>query len=204
MLRHLQYRGDNYDRKLRLFACACCRRIWEEIPDSRSQNAVEMAERYADGFATEEEMNAASHMALDASDQAQAMDWENAANAAYSASACGISAFDVAIYASVDSCDVYEECGDNRYHERIIQAHILRDIVGNPFKPRTFQTQWKTQTIIQLSQSMYDDRDFTAMSILGDALEEAGCTNEEILRHCRERDLHVRGCWLVDLVLGKE
>jgi hypothetical protein len=51
---------------------------------------------------------------------------------------------------------------------------------------------------------MYEERDFAGMPILADALEEAGCNNADILAHCREPGVHVRGCWVVDLLLAKE
>jgi hypothetical protein len=79
----------------------------------------------------------------------------------------------------------------------------LRDIAGNPFRSVTFDPGWTTGTVVRLAASMYEDRDFTAMPILGDALEDAGCDNADILAHCRGGE-HVRGCWVVDRLLGKE
>jgi len=83
---------------------------------------------------------------------------------------------------------------------------LIRDIYGpNPFQPISFSPEWRTDTALQLARQMYDSRDFSAMPILADALQEAGCDNEDILNHCRDTNAtHVRGCWVVDLVLGKE
>ncbi|VTS00872.1 Uncharacterized protein (Fragment) OS=uncultured bacterium PE=4 SV=1 [Gemmata massiliana] len=82
---------------------------------------------------------------------------------------------------------------------------ILRDIFGNPFKRHNFRGAWRTDTATALARGMYESRDFSAMSILADALQDAGCNNDDILSHCRGADVpHVRGCWVVDLVLGKE
>jgi hypothetical protein len=81
---------------------------------------------------------------------------------------------------------------------------IIRDIFGNPFRPVTFDPDWRTSTAVALAQQMYDSRDFSAMPILADALQDAGCENAEILNHCRGPGPHVRGCWVVDLVLGKQ
>jgi hypothetical protein len=67
-----------------------------------------------------------------------------------------------------------------------------------------FSPEWRTDTAVSLAQQMYDARDFTAMPILADALQDAGCDNDDILNHCRRPGVHVRGSWLVDLVLGKE
>jgi hypothetical protein len=89
--------------------------------------------------------------------------------------------------------------------ERIAQGALLRDIVGNPFRPVVFSRKWRTDTVLALSRQMYESRDFGAMPILADALQDAGCDSEDILLHCRDATLaHVRGCWVVDLVLGKQ
>jgi hypothetical protein len=88
--------------------------------------------------------------------------------------------------------------------ERIGQAQLFRDIFGNPFRPATFSPEWRTDTVLALARQMYEARDFGAMPILADALQDAGCDNVDILAHCRGSGPHVRGCWIVDLVLGKE
>ena len=81
---------------------------------------------------------------------------------------------------------------------------VLRDIFGNPFRPVTFSPSWRTDTAVTLARQMYDARGFSAMPILADALQDAGCDSEDVLNHCRGAGPHVRGCWVVDLVLGKE
>jgi hypothetical protein len=84
------------------------------------------------------------------------------------------------------------------------QAVLIRDIVGNPFRPVAFDAAWRTSTATALARQMYESRDFGAMPILADALQDAGCDNEDVLNHCRDANAtHVRGCWVVDLVLGK-
>jgi hypothetical protein len=87
---------------------------------------------------------------------------------------------------------------------RLYQCDTLRCISGNLFRPVTFYSSWRTDTAIALAQQMYDSRDFGAMPILADALQDAGCDSEDILNHCQGNGPHVRGCWVVDLVLGKE
>ena len=87
--------------------------------------------------------------------------------------------------------------------EGFIQVALARDIFGNPFRPVTFDPAWRTADATGIAARMYESRDFSAMPILADALEEAGCTNADVLLHCREPGVHVRGCWVVDLVLGK-
>src|SRR5262245_37709031 len=81
---------------------------------------------------------------------------------------------------------------------------VVREIVGNPFRPVAFAPAWRTDTTVALARTMYERREFSAMPILADALQDAGCDNDDILSHCRGPGPHVRGCWVVDLVLGKE
>jgi len=80
---------------------------------------------------------------------------------------------------------------------------LLPDIVANPFHPITLNPSWLTPTVKALAQSIYTDHNFTDLPILADALEEAGCNNEDILSHCRGPGEHTRGCWALDLLLGK-
>lgn len=80
---------------------------------------------------------------------------------------------------------------------------LYRDIVGNPFRPVLFEPEWRTSTVVALARNMYDNREFLAMPLLGDALQDASCENEDILNHCRSENAHVRGCWVVDVVMGK-
>src|ERR1700722_8649445 len=86
-------------------------------------------------------------------------------------------------------------------HESAAQTDLLRDIF--PFDPITFDPSWLTSTVLALAQQMYDSRDFSAMSILADALQDAGCDNPQILDHCRGPGPHVRGCWVCDLCMNK-
>ncbi len=82
---------------------------------------------------------------------------------------------------------------------------IIRDIFGNPFRPVAFSPEWRTSTATSLARQMYAAREVCAMPILADALQDAGCDNEDILTHCRDpKATHVRGCWVMDLVLGNE
>ncbi len=88
--------------------------------------------------------------------------------------------------------------------EQYAQSDLIRDIVGNPFRPVTFYPSWTTDTSLTLARAVYDSRDFSAMPILADALQDAGCDDDAVLGHCRDpKPVHVRGCWVVDLVLGK-
>ncbi|MBX9585555.1 MAG: hypothetical protein K2X87_35050 [Gemmataceae bacterium] len=79
----------------------------------------------------------------------------------------------------------------------------MRDLFGNPFRPVAFDPDWRTSTAVALARGMYDARDFGPMPVLADALQDAGCDHPEVLAHCRDpAGIHVRGCWVVDGVLG--
>lgn len=81
---------------------------------------------------------------------------------------------------------------------------LVHEVFGNPFRPLTLDPRWRTQTVVALAAGIYEQRAFDRMPILADALEEAGCDNAEVLNHCRGDDPHVRGSWVVDLILAKE
>ena len=87
----------------------------------------------------------------------------------------------------------------------MVQSCLVRDIFGNPFRPVTFDPEWRTTTALALARGIYDERAFDRLPILADALQDAGCDNDDILTHLRDTTTpHVRGCWALDLVLGKE
>ncbi|MBL8793030.1 MAG: hypothetical protein JNM56_03935 [Planctomycetia bacterium] len=84
------------------------------------------------------------------------------------------------------------------------QCNLIRDLFGNPFRPVSVHPAWLTSTVTSLAQGIYDERTFDCLPILADALEDAGCDNADILNHCRQPGEHVRGCWVLDLLLAKE
>ena len=97
-----------------------------------------------------------------------------------------------------------QQDGSAYRRERSYQCELLRDIFGNPFRLVIVDSSWLTSTVIAIAQTIYDEGRFEAMPILADALENVGCANDDILEHCRSGGEHVRGCWAVDLVLGKK
>jgi hypothetical protein len=207
------------DRKRRLLACAYCRRVWEALTDERSRRAVEMAERLADGLATEQEVEFAA-AAAEVVWKAQAQELWIAGNSATGAAAIASGAACAArssLHATGQEALLLGAVGATRetasttaeFHqaERAEQLALLRCIFDNPFQPPTIAPAWRTwnnATIPRLAQEIYDSRAFDRLPILADALEEAGCTNAEILNHCRQPGPHARGCWVVDLILGKK
>ncbi len=81
---------------------------------------------------------------------------------------------------------------------------MLRCIFGNPFRPVTCDPAWLTSAVTSLAQAIYNGTTFDRLPILADALEDAGCTNADLLNHCRQPGVHVKGCWALDLLLGRE
>jgi hypothetical protein len=95
---------------------------------------------------------------------------------------------------------------ETRSEEHRVQADLLRDIFGNPFRAVLVAPAWLSwngETVLRLAESIYQERAFERLPILADALEDAGCTDSAILEHCRGPEPHVRGCWAIDLLLGK-
>jgi hypothetical protein len=85
------------------------------------------------------------------------------------------------------------------------QADLFREVFGNPFRPVTFAPAWRSTDVTLLAQGVYAEKAFDRLPILADALQEAGCDSEAILNHLRDANApHVRGCWALDLALGKE
>ncbi len=87
--------------------------------------------------------------------------------------------------------------------EKVEQVRLIRDIFSNPFRPIAADSAWLTPAVIAIAAAIYAERAFDRLPVLADALEEAGCTNADVLLHCRQPGEHVRGCWVVDLMLGK-
>jgi hypothetical protein len=88
--------------------------------------------------------------------------------------------------------------------ERQAQCALLLDIFGNPFRPMTLDPAWQTPEVVTLAGHIYHDWAFAELPELAEALESAGCADQTVLAHCRESGPHVRGCWVVDLLLARE
>jgi hypothetical protein len=245
MLEWLRNNGRLSDRKLRLFAVACVRRVWHLFGDERSRTAVEVAERYADGAA-----DLATLEALQAA--ADGLGWSNYQVAAAATCTspmprcrCGAemalrqgprdpffgcttypncrevqpslyTAAGAAARAAASAVDPSGAAGWRGTHDavRVQQCRLLRDLFG-PLLFRDIHIDpgwlvWQDSMVRKLAQAVYNDRhlpegilDSARLVVLADALEEAGCTNPDILTHCRNGREHVRGCWIVDLLLGQ-
>ena len=208
-------------RKFFLFGAGCVRRAWRLLTRPESRAAVEAAEAFADGLLTEDEVGAVPERA-----ELDWRDWPGGREdpGFYAASAAALLAIDrrgrygnaevVPSAVSNVSRAVAGLSGaetasgpwwDAQLAESRAQSDLFRCVMGNPFRPVAFSPEWRTPTAVAIARGMYESRDFSAMPILADALEEAGCPEPTVLGHCRDpKGLHARGCWVVDLVLDRE
>jgi hypothetical protein len=210
-------RGKASDRKLRLFACACCRRIWHLLPDQRCRRAVQIAEEFAEGKAGLRLLRRVEDAGEFYYDNQEDVQEERlgyfAGGAVFQLGQEWLASDIVADAASgAVACSTLDAGSDRlaadaaKHGESAAQCRLLRDIFGNPFhlpSADPASLTWNDSTISKLAQAIYDDRAFDRLPVLADALEEAGCTDTDILSHCRGPGPHVRGCWLLDLILGK-
>ncbi len=243
------------DRKIRLFACACCRRIEHLLTDERLRRGLAVAEAYADESVDLSDLKAAAKTVRAAwkccsaeKAEAEAI-WKAAEQSSdpavkrattadfygkYTAVIAAAAMLEVVATkmslgeyklpthraAAAIKCAALqawvvgggeEEAGNATAQaayakEWRAQADLVRDLVGNPFRPSKLDPTWlgwDGGRVARLAQDIYENREFGLMPVFADALEEAGCTDAEILAHCRSGGEHVRGCWVVDLVLDK-
>jgi hypothetical protein len=213
--------GRGSDRKWRLFACACCRLAWHHLADPRSRAAVEAAEAFADRRTPLEALQSACEAALAAvAEQPPVSLGAAVAAAAGFAARTDWGGAVVALHvihqvAWAPSTAPRGKAGraGRAHRDQVGQraASLLRCVVGNPFRPVTLEPAWQTSQVVALPRAAYEERelpsgtlDLARLAILADALEEAGCTTSDLLAHLRGPGPHVRGCWAVDLLLGKE
>jgi hypothetical protein len=226
VLRHLDAQPQNA-RRLRLFASACCRRVWHLLQVGAARRIVELFEAYVDGEATEADLQAANKSSDFAELDALYHGGQDVPETKLSA--CVVDALQIVrgLASPRDEVNTYlvvQDTSHNLAGDFMRSSHdfrfkvtpgrdeaefaekekLLRDIFGNPFRPVAFRPEWRTSGVLGPASQMYNSRDFALMPILADALQDAGCGNEDILNHCLGGGPHVRGCWVVDLVLGKE
>ncbi|VTU01051.1 Uncharacterized protein (Fragment) OS=uncultured bacterium PE=4 SV=1 [Gemmataceae bacterium] len=197
-------RGRASERKGRLLGVAVGRMTWWRLPywlpgteyETAIRTAVELAELVAEGEVAQDEFTAKLDRAYDAVSTLRTISHEG---------------FLIRPVARIGTelLPLLESGALNGAGFPDIKEDLLlgwlRDIFGNPFRPVAFDPAWRTDTAVSLARVMYESRDFGAMPILADALQDAGCDNGAVLAHCRDPlQVHVRGCWVVDLVLGRE
>jgi hypothetical protein len=205
-------RGKASDRKLRLFAVACCHSVWPLLSHKRMRKVVKLSELLADGLATEEEHQEAS---------------DAAARVASGSPPNELSGDKLALWYLAWSVVEANQCGSGKASPNVVgqaaaavseaaalvevayhPCDLLRDIFGSlPFRPVRLAPAvlaWNGGIARCLAQAIYEERAFERTPILADALEEAGCTEAAVLNHLRGPGPHVRGCHILDLVLGRE
>jgi hypothetical protein len=245
-------RGKATDRKLRLIACACCRRIWRLLTDPAAGAAVEVSEQFADGFAAYEQLSKAYKAIKVVVDRLQLANRQATSLAASHAGSVAVSSHRAARcaarlnrmqraaqwavaavttagvptvaaemrgpYTPEDGERMLREARSPEYAglqarcweaENRAQCQIVRCVIGNYFRPVTFDPAWLTTTAIALAHSAYDERllpggelDPVRLGLLADAMEEAGADGE-VLNHLRGPGPHVRGCHVIDALTGR-
>jgi hypothetical protein len=201
-------RGRLSDRKTRRFALACCHRQWSFFTDPRCRHGVELAERIADNRVPASDVLAAFRAVEDAFNESAQESFPERWAGLSPSSCAALAARSVLsinpVWAYDKSALIVASEGEKLEAEYACQAHLLRDIVGNPFRPVRLDPVWVSSTVRAVARSIYKEKTFDHLPTLADALEDAGCSSQDILKHCREPGVHVRGCWALDLVLGKE
>lgn len=203
MLRLLEHSTQS-ERKIRLFNAAICRRFWQYLPPD-SQAVLHDSELLADGLIAEpnDKMElctraniavAPFHRLYPANDfpSDEIRIQRNAAAAVCYAVIPGDLWGAISYFWELDPS------------EKQPHSIIIRDVFGNPFHSPVLEPCWRPPEIITLARTIYDEKAFGRLPELGEALEAAGCRSAEILEHCDGQEPHVRGCWLVDILLGKE
>jgi hypothetical protein len=238
MLDFLRGTGQANDRKLRLFACACCRRVWYLL-DEHSRAAVEVVERNTDGL-SEIDIWAVAEMEERLGDQRASQPllielppWWQVVMTLLSGRTEWVKrlvswiARSLHAEANDTQAALRSTPGDEvraaraawaaaqaaTTQEQASQCDLLRDILGNPFRPVAVDPAWLAWhggAVVRLARTAYEKRDLPSgrldgarLAVLADLLEEAGCDNQDILNHCRGPHVHVRGCWVVECLLGK-
>jgi hypothetical protein len=201
MLDYIPYRISQ--RKWRLIAVGFCRRIWGLLVDERSRQAVDASERWADGLIQLNQMNRIWNAAEPTLFHPIGDGPQEAPSAAHAAASPSKSA---TFRAAMRARTAVQVAGGSAPVEERHQCDLIRDIVGNPFHRIALDRQWVSWnhgTLPAIARHIYEGRAYYDLPILADALEDAGFANTSILDHCRLPVEHVRGCWVVDLLLGK-
>jgi hypothetical protein len=193
----LHVRCNATQRKLRLFAFACWGQVWPLL-DPEHHASREAAHHFTNCEIAFAGVGAAHSALLDPSHSTHPTD-ESRAVAFANYQGAHRAAFDAVRVAA----EFARRALPPGAAAAAAQVSLLREVFGNPLREVKIDKGWRTDTAVSLARQMYESRDFNAMPILADALQDAGCDNLDILNHCRSGGVHVRGCWVVDLLLGK-
>jgi hypothetical protein len=211
MLEFLLASGEASERRVRLLAAACCRYLGDWLDDEKCRHALEIVEGFADGKASKAALKRArqSVRAVRHGLRSRAIGLGGEETASWQA--CWImevaAAENAYVQAPLDLLRSAHLFLDEAVRMNLFLGELIRDVFGNPLRPVTIDhlwMAWNDGTIPKIAQAIYDERAFDRLPILADALEDAGCTNDDILNHCRQPGEHVRGCWVIDLILAKK
>jgi hypothetical protein len=230
--------GKSSDRKLQLFACACCRRLLGLFPNAAIRGAVEFGELDADDLASPEDLRQAAQSAaswLDAQSTLHAATENTHAERSATRTAQGLTQRHpigralLALYTARDAAEAVRCAANDRRAireapgadvvrvaratwqaaevayttERKVQAAFLRDIVGDPFRSVPRDPDWQRPEVFVFAEIIYDRQEFERLPELADLLEDMGSAERSLLAHCRAEGQHVRGCWVLDLLLDR-
>jgi hypothetical protein len=216
MLGHLGPHAS--DRKNRLLSLACCLRLSDLLQADELRHALTVADQWIEGVADSAERKAARRAVHSiVPDQ----DYECAAWAVQRllmknhfqagdilsrlAEARLLEAGMQAYRAGVPRHAADNARARALRAEQLAQCHLVREVFGNPFRPVAINPAWLTSDVVLLARGIYEERAFDRLPILADALQDAGCDSDDILDHLRDANAtHVRGCWALDLVLGRK
>jgi hypothetical protein len=217
----LAHRPDITDRKWLLFALGCAQSVFPLL-DERCRNVLHHIERFADGPGTAEDLEIARRLASQAYDDAQPeRKWRPPEDVVrlITMQDQPLSQIAGCVESAVRGVIAQQAWKDaqgkgRRYQDKMrerawqeqgtVNLSLFRCVFHNPFRPLIADARWLTNAVVALAAGIYDDRAFDRLPILADALEEAGCTDADILGHSRGPGPHVRGCWVIDLLLGKK
>jgi hypothetical protein len=203
-------KGKRMPRQRRLIAVAACRRFLDEMADPASRHAIKVAERFADGKASEEErqraFESAQAVALSRLPKDQDKVAWNVWRLAYAAQlTCAPSQAEEAVAVLLKGA--IRQGKEAASREKVALSELIRDIIGNPFRPMLAPPRtvldWNDRAVLKLAEAIYDERHFGDLPVLADALEEAGSDQADLLLHLRSGGTHALGCWAVDLILGR-
>jgi hypothetical protein len=202
-------------RKCALYAVACARRIWHLFPDDLSRRVVETLERLADGLGAESDLEAACTNLQEGSmheglPEPQAMARSVAVGLCFDSGSRLATMAASYSHAAARGSATYRTSPSDRLREREADRDLMKELLSHLLRPAELPPPSLSPTVTSLAQAAYDQRTLPAgkldparLAVLTDALEEAGCTDAELLGHLRGPGPHVRGCWAVDLLLGK-
>jgi hypothetical protein len=199
-------RATASDRKVRLFAVGCCRLTLADSTPDQSRHAVEIAERFADGLVSKEDLLKARTMAFYAAQQFGFQRSRELGGIRRT-----LSADEMRLYFIAETVHPFSPFRIGLLRHRIRRDHelmrvvpvMIRDVIGNPFGSVAFDPRWRLPDVVDLAMTIYGDRSFDRLPVLAAALEGAGCNDAAILTHCRTSGEHTKGCWVIDTILGK-